>query len=79
MKKSLNKCDLHSKGFLLDFLFNTSGELIVFVNTDGIIIAISKAYAKFLEISQDEAIGQRVDKVIENTRMMEVIRSKEEI
>lgn len=47
----------------------------MFVNTDGIIIAISKAYAKFLEISQEEAIGQRVDKVIENTRMMEVIAS----
>ncbi|WP_419023834.1 sigma-54 interaction domain-containing protein [Emergencia sp.] len=75
MKKSLNKCDLHSKGFLLDFLFNTSEELIVFVNTEGTIIALSKAYAKFLGISQEEAIGKRVDQVIENTRMLEVIAS----
>ncbi|MBE6042956.1 MAG: sigma-54-dependent transcriptional regulator [Clostridium thermopalmarium] len=42
---------------------------ITVVDSNGIIIMISKAYAEFLEVDREAAIGKHVTEVIENTRM----------
>ena len=42
---------------------------ITVVDSNGVIIMISKAYAEFLEVDREAAIGKHVTEVIENTRM----------
>ena len=47
----------------------------VVVDRDSRILYINEDYCRFLEIPRDQAIGQPVEKVIENTKMHEVIKS----
>ncbi|MFX3675032.1 MAG: sigma-54 interaction domain-containing protein [Paenisporosarcina sp.] len=47
----------------------------VVVDKDCRILYINEDYCRFLEIPRDQAIGQPVDQVIENTKMHEVVHS----
>lgn len=46
-----------------------TNDAIVYVNKEGYIEMFSNAYANFLEINKEDAIGKHVTEVIENTRM----------
>ena len=55
--------------FLLNTVMEATNDAIVYVNKEGIIEMFSNAYADFLEINKEDAIGNHVTQVIENTRM----------
>lgn len=55
--------------FLLNTVMEAINDAIVYVNRDGYIEMFSKAYADFLGINKEDAIGKHVTEVIENTRM----------
>jgi transcriptional regulator with PAS, ATPase and Fis domain len=76
----LNNLDVQYKNDILETIIDSAYEWIVVVNTDGNIVYMNKNYCHFLEIDRDDAIGQHVTKVIENSRMHIVAQSgKEEI
>ncbi|WP_404328786.1 sigma-54 interaction domain-containing protein [Mesobacillus maritimus] len=76
----LNNLDVQYKNDILETIIDSAYEWIVVVNTDGNIVYINKNYCQFLEINPDDAIGQHVTEVIENSRMHIVAQSgKEEI
>ena len=54
---------------MLDSFLDATGECVIFVDQNGYIEVLSKAYAEFLQVDQQEAIGKHVTEVIENTRM----------
>ncbi len=60
---------------LVDVIFDSTSEMLVFVDKDGCIKKLSKAYAEFLGIDRDESVGKPVNQVIENTRMHLVLES----
>lgn len=55
--------------FLLNTVMEATNDAIVYVNKEGYIEMFSNAYANFLEINKEDAIGKHVTEVIENTRM----------
>ncbi len=55
--------------FLLNTVMEATNDAIVYVNKEGIIEMFSNAYADFLGINKEDAIGKHVTEVIENTRM----------
>ncbi len=61
--------------YILKKLLELAYDGIVVVDASGIITLISKAYADFLEISEEDAIGKYVEDVIENTRLPQVIKT----
>ena len=61
--------------FLLNTVMEATNDAIVYVNKEGIIEMFSNAYADFLEINKEDAIGKHVTEVIENTRMHIVAKS----
>ncbi|MGE8203232.1 sigma-54 interaction domain-containing protein [Heyndrickxia sp. NPDC080065] len=48
---------------------------IVIVDTEGYILMLTQAYADFLGVDQQSAIGKHVTEVIENTRMHVVVKT----
>lgn len=56
-------------------LLNDPGEYLVLIDRNGIITELTKAYADFLQIDRDQAIGCHVTDVIENTRMHVVLQT----
>ncbi len=60
---------------VLETILNSTYDGIVLVDCDGIITKINKAYQEFLGISEGEAVGRHVTKVIENTRMHIVVET----
>ncbi len=54
---------------LLETVLEMTYDGIVMVDKDGYIKMISQAYAEFLGVTKDEAVGKHVKEVIENTRM----------
>ncbi|MEL7597115.1 MAG: PAS domain S-box protein, partial [Clostridiaceae bacterium] len=54
---------------LLEIVLEMTYDGIVMVDKDGYIKMISQAYAEFLGVTKDEAVGKHVKEVIENTRM----------
>ncbi len=50
-------------------------EGVVVTDSEGIIMMFNAAYANYLEIRSQDAIGQHVTKVIDNTRVHEVVKS----
>nr|WP_315020416.1 sigma 54-interacting transcriptional regulator [uncultured Aminipila sp.] len=60
---------------LKDIILNATSEPIVIVDNKGCITELSKAYAEFLEIDRDQAIGKHVSEVIENSRMHIVLET----
>lgn len=76
----LSNLDVQYKNDILETIIDSAYEWIVVVNKYGNIVYINKNYCQFLEINRDDAIGQHVTKVIENSRMHIVAQSgKEEI
>jgi len=60
---------------LKDIILNATSEPIVIVDEKGCVTELSKAYAEFLEIDRDQAIGKHVSEVIENSRMHIVLKT----
>ncbi|MDN5351776.1 MAG: hypothetical protein PWQ12_695 [Clostridiales bacterium] len=54
---------------LLNTVMDAVNDCLIFVNNDGRIEMLSKAYADFLNVPREEAIGKHVRQIIENTRM----------
>ncbi|MFB6469231.1 sigma-54 interaction domain-containing protein [Cytobacillus sp. Hz8] len=53
----------------LEEIINLAAERIVVVDVDGWVLYINAAYCEFLGTTTEEAIGKKVQEVIENTRM----------
>ncbi len=56
-------------------IFDAAYNSIIVVNKELIIVAVNKAAARLLGCSQPALIGQRIESVIPNTRLPEVIRA----
>jgi len=65
----------HLPESVLAQILENAFQWFVVVDKDARILYINEDYCKFLEIPRDQAIGQPVEDVIENTKMQEVIRS----
>lgn len=68
-----NEC-ISSKTFL-DSIIHSTNEMVVLVNVEGYIEEISEAYAEFLGINREKAIGMPVGEIIENTRLINVVKT----
>lgn len=60
---------------LLNTIMDATNDSFVYVNKDGIVEMLSKAYAEFLQVDREKSIGKHVRDVIENTRMDIVIKT----
>ncbi|WP_019414315.1 sigma-54-dependent Fis family transcriptional regulator [Paenisporosarcina sp. TG20] len=65
----------HLPESVLAQILENAFQWFVVVDKESRILYINEDYCRFLEVSRDEAIGQLVEKVIENTKMAEVIKS----
>jgi PAS domain S-box-containing protein len=65
----MEKNPIYEDDYILNKLLELAYDGIVVVDAAGIITLISKAYADFLGISEQDAIGKHVSSVIENTRL----------
>jgi len=63
---------------ILNTAIETAYDGMVIIDKQGIITMISKAYTEFLGIDREDAIGNHVTKVIENTRMPIVLETGRE-
>lgn len=59
--------------FGLEEILDSIHNGVVVVNRQGIIVLINKAAAKLINCSQSEALGTRVDVVIPNTKLLEIM------
>ena len=59
-------------------IFNHIFNWVVVVDAEGYVILLNKAYADFLDVDQEKAIGMHVTDVIENTRMHIVVKTRKE-
>lgn len=70
LKKMIKEVDKEAEASsLLSIIMDAINDCIVYVNKDGIVEMLSRAYAEFLSVDRDWAIGRHVREVIENTRM----------
>jgi len=70
LKKIIKEVDNEAEASsLLSIVMDAINDCIVYVNKDGIVEMLSRAYAEFLSVDRDWAIGRHVRDVIENTRM----------
>lgn len=60
---------------VLTQILENAFQWFVVVDKECRILYINEDYCRFLEIPRDKAIGERVDQVIENTQMHEVVKS----
>ena len=60
---------------ILEQILENAYEGVVVTDSEGIVIMLNHAYAKYLEIDEQEAIGHHVTEVIDNTRVHLVIES----
>ncbi|MBM7691710.1 PAS domain S-box-containing protein [Peribacillus deserti] len=60
---------------ILNTILETAYEGIAVIDTNGIIREFNEAYARFLGKKREEAIGQHVTSIIENTRLHFVIQT----
>ncbi|PLT30048.1 sigma-54-dependent Fis family transcriptional regulator [Peribacillus deserti] len=65
---------IHSTS-ILHTILETAYEGIAVIDTKGIICEFNEAYARFLGKKREEAIGQHVTSIIENTRLHHVIQT----
>ncbi len=72
IKKAENELEAFS---LLNTILDATNDSFVYVNKQGVIEMLSKAYADFLNIKVEDAIGKNVKDVIENTRLDIVIKT----
>lgn len=70
LKKMIKEVDNEAEASsLLSTIMDAINDCIVYVNNEGIVEMLSRAYAEFLSVDRDWAIGRHVREVIENTRM----------
>lgn len=74
-KKREEMEELIIKNEVWRIIFEEAIECIVVVDANGFVIMINRAYANFLGIKPEEAIGKHVTDVIENTRLHIVIET----
>src|SRR5690625_4101597 len=55
--------------------FETAYEGLAVVDKDGIIKVFNDTYSRFVGVSKEDAVGKRADKVIENTRLLTVLKT----
>lgn len=72
IKKAENELEAFS---LLNTILDATNDSFVYVNKQGVIEMLSRAYADFLNIKVEDAIGKNVKDVIENTRLDIVIKT----
>jgi transcriptional regulator with PAS, ATPase and Fis domain len=65
----------HLPETVLAQILENAFEWFVVVDKDCRILYINEDYCRFLEVHRDQAIGQPVEEVIENTKMHEVVRT----
>ncbi len=65
----------HLPETVLTQILENAFQWFVVVDKDCRILYINEDYCRFLEVPRDQAIGQSVEEVIENTKMHEVIKS----
>ena len=58
-----------------EIIFENASDCIVVVDPDGYVVMINNAYANFLGINPNEAIGRHVTEVIDNTRLHIVLKT----
>jgi len=75
MNSMIKTEDSISSTWFLDAIIHSTNELVVIINKTGIIEEISDAYAEFLGIKRENALGRNVSEIIENTRLMEVVET----
>ena len=61
--------------FYLNQILEKSTEAFVMVDREGIVLFLSQAYADFLEVEREWAVGKHITQVIENTRMHLVLKT----
>jgi transcriptional regulator with PAS, ATPase and Fis domain len=69
------KAAIHNHSFIVNKLMELAYDGIVVVDQNGIITLFSQAYADFLGISVQDAIGRHVNDVIPNTRLPAVLKT----
>ena len=60
---------------ILEQILENAYEGVVVTDADGKIMMLNNAYANYLEINRQDAIGQHVTKVIDNTRVHTVVET----
>lgn len=73
LRQGLQDSDLYKS--ILEQILENAYEGVVVTDADGMIMMFNNAYANYLEIRSQDAIGQHVTKVIDNTRVHKVIES----
>jgi len=73
LRQGLQDTNLYKS--ILEQILENAYEGVVVTDADGIIMMFNNAYANYLEIKAQNAIGQHVTKVIDNTRVHKVIES----
>lgn len=68
-----NRFDFENQA--LKYYFENTSECLVIVDSEGFIVNINNAYAKFLDIRKEDAIGEHVTDIIENTRLHIVVKT----
>lgn len=71
----MNSVFQHLPESVLAQILENAFQWFVVVDKDARILYINEDYCQFLEVPRDQAIGQPVEEVIENTKMHEVIKS----
>ncbi len=61
--------------FYLNQILEKSTEAFVMVDKEGKVLLLSNAYAEFLGVDRDWAVGRHITEVIENTRMHLVVKT----
>ncbi len=62
---------------MLDHLLNAIYNGILAINTRGEVILVNKSAARFIGVSMEEALGQKVDKLVPNTGLLEILQTEE--
>jgi PAS domain S-box-containing protein len=73
LRQGLHETSMYKS--ILEQILENAYEGVVVTDSEGIIMMFNAAYANYLEIRSQDAIGQHVTKVIDNTRVHEVVKS----
>ncbi len=68
---------LVKKNLEIDQFLNAIYNGILAINTEGKVILLNKSAARFIGVSMEEALGQKVDKLVPNTGLLEILETEE--